>query len=100
MQQQQPVQALPSEPSRRAAAEALGERLREIADRRVWIPRLCYEILPVFYIFMGGAALLSTIFNRHWSWLVPHALLLGCFLIHLGLMVRRRRRRARQYRRS
>ncbi len=78
-----------------SAARQLGKQLRDIAERRVWLPRAIYESLPFVYILVGCSALLSTVFNRHWSWLVPHVFLLGCFLVHLGLMVRRRRMRAR-----
>jgi hypothetical protein len=78
-----------------SAARQLGKQLRDIAERRVWLPRAIYESLPFVYIVVGCLALLSTVYNRHWSWLVPHVFLFGCFLVHLGLMVRRRRIRAR-----
>ncbi len=76
-------------------AQELGERLRSIAAQRVWLPRLFYENLPLLYILMGAGAVVSTLFNQHWSWLLPHLGLLGCFLVHLGIMVHRARRRAR-----
>lgn len=66
-----------------------------MANQRIWLPQLLYESLPIIYILMGVVALLSTVFNRHWSWVVPHLFLLGCFLVHLGVMVRRLRQRAR-----
>jgi hypothetical protein len=78
-----------------AAINDIGDQLRSIAERKVWLPTLFYESLPVIYILVGVIALLSTLFNRHWSWLLPHMFLLGCFLVHMGVVVRRSRRRAR-----
>ena len=97
VQQEQSAQLMQQDAGQRvSSAQPLGDQLREIADRRIWLPRLFYESLPLLYILVGSAAVLSTIFNRHWSWMLPHVLLLGCFLVHLGLMVRRSRLRARR----
>ena len=73
----------------------IGGQLREIGQRNVWLPGFFYESLPVLYILIGILALVSAVFNRHWSWLVPHIVLVGCFFVHLGIMVRRARLKAR-----
>ena len=96
MRQNQTVHVLDSNTrSGMAAVRRLGRQLRDLAQQRVWLPRLIYESLPVLYIVLGVVAVLSALFNRHWSWVVPHVFLLGCFLLHLGTMVWRRRQRAR-----
>jgi hypothetical protein len=94
---QEQTAPLVTQPPRNAqdAVHELGDQLKGIAERKIWLPEFLYESLPMIYILIGVVALLSTLFNRHWSWLVPHLFLLGCLLIHLGLMFRRIRARSR-----
>lgn len=69
-----------------------------LARRRVWLPNWLYEALPYIYMIGGGIALTTTIFVNNWTWMLPHALLLGCFLVHIGagiLRMRHTRRRVK-----
>ena len=78
--------------------QSFTETLVTTATQRVWLPRWLYEALPYLYIIGGIVALVSSVYNRHWSWPLPHIILLGCFLIHGGLSVRRMRQRRRENR--
>ena len=71
-----------------------------LAHKRVWLPKWLYESLPYIYMIGGGIALTTTIFVNNWTWMLPHLLLLGCFLIHVGasiLRMRQTRRRTKNF---
>ena len=61
--------------------------------RKIWLPKLVYDLLPVFYIVSGIAALLATLYISEWFWVLPHYLLFSAACLHLGGMIVRRRHR-------
>ncbi len=67
-----------------------------LARRRVWLPGWLYEALPYIYMVGGGIALTTTIFVHNWTWMLPHLLLLGCFLFHIGAGILRMRQTRRR----
>ena len=62
-------------------------------SRKVWLPKLLYNLLPYFYFTAGFAAFLATMYISDWFWVLPHYLLFSVGCIHLGIVVFRRRRR-------
>jgi hypothetical protein len=78
----------------------LGETQRPTRDsgnflsRKIWLPKLFYELLPYFYVIAGIAAFLATLYISEWFWVLPHYLLFSVACVHLGVLVYRRRRRA------
>ena len=61
--------------------------------RKIWLPKLLYELLPYFYIAAGFAAFLATLYIGEWFWVLPHYLLFSIACVHLGIFVYRRRSR-------
>lgn len=74
--------------------QLLSRDAANIASRRIWLPRLVYDVLPYFYIASGFAALFATLYISAWFWVLPHYLLFSAACIHLGIVIQRRRRRA------
>jgi hypothetical protein len=70
-------------------------RAGRLLARKIWLPRFLYAILPWFYVGSGLLALLATVYISDWYWILPHYLLFSAGCLHLGVAVRRRRRRAR-----
>jgi len=66
---------------------------RSFMSRKVWLPKLLYNILPYFYLASGFAAFLATMYISDWFWVLPHYLLFSAACIHLGIIVYRRRSR-------
>jgi hypothetical protein len=66
-----------------------------ILKRKIWLPKLLYELLPYFYVAAGFAAFLATIYISEWFWVLPHYLLFSVACVHFGVFVYRRRRRPR-----
>ena len=62
--------------------------------RKIWLPKLVYDLLPWFYILASIAAFLATIYIESWFWVVPYSLLLSAACIHLAIFVFRSRHRA------
>lgn len=67
-----------------------------VLSRRIWLPKLLYAAVPYFYLFSGASALLATIYINHWSWILPHYLIFSVATLHMGALIVRRRRRARE----
>ena len=65
-----------------------------LLTRKIWLPKVLYELLPYFYVTAGFAAFLATIYISEWFWVLPHYLLFSVACVHLGILVYRRRRRA------
>jgi hypothetical protein len=63
----------------------------ELLSRKIWLPKLLYRALPLFYVVSGFAALLATIYISEWFWVLPHYLLFSAACLHMGLLVYRRR---------
>ena len=66
----------------------------EFATRKVWLPKLLYDVLPYFYLTSGFAAFFATLYISEWFWILPHYLLFSAACIHLGISVYARRRTA------
>jgi len=64
-------------------------------SRKIWVPKLLYNVLPYFYLFAGISALLTTFYISGWAWLLPHYLLFAIACLHMGLLVYRRRNKPR-----
>ena len=60
-------------------------------SRKIWLPKVLYNVLPYFYLFAGITALLTTIYISGWVWVLPHYLLFAVACLHMGLLVYRRR---------
>lgn len=65
----------------------------QVMSRKIWLPRLVYDILPYFYIASGFAALFATLYISAWFWVLPHYLLFSAACVHLGIVIQRRRSR-------
>ena len=69
------------------------QRKASLISRKIWLPRLLYSALPIFYIASGIAAFLATLYIDQWFWILPHYVLFSFACVHLGLLVYRKRRR-------
>ena len=67
----------------------------KMMSRKIWLPKLIYNILPFFYVLAGIGALLATIYINGWIWLLPHYLLFALACLHMGVLVYRRRNKPR-----
>ena len=62
-----------------------------LATKKIWIPKLIYDLLPYFYLASGFAAFFATLYISEWFWVLPHYLLFSAACVHLGALVYRRR---------
>jgi len=62
-----------------------------LATKKIWLPKLLYDVLPYFYLTAGFAALFATLYISEWFWVLPHYLLFSAACLHLGIAVYRRR---------
>ena len=60
-------------------------------SRKIWLPKVLYNVLPYFYLFAGISALLTTMYISGWVWVLPHYLLFAVACLHMSLLVYRRR---------
>jgi hypothetical protein len=67
-----------------------------LVGRKIWLPKLLYDALPYFYLGSGLSAFFATIYITEWFWVVPHYALFSFVCFHLGILVYRRRHRARR----
>ena len=65
----------------------------KLASKKIWLPKLLYDVLPYFYLTSGFAALFATLYISEWFWVLPHYLLFSVVCIHLGVVVFHRRRK-------
>ena len=81
---------------RASSRETRGNRQRTggLMSRKIWVPKLLYDVLPYFYLAAGFLAFLATLYISEWFWVLPHYVLFSIVCIHLGVLVYRRRRRA------
>jgi len=66
-----------------------------LLSRKVWLPKFLYTVLPYFYLVSGIGALVATMYIGHWSWIVPHYILFSAACLHMGILIYRRRNRAK-----
>lgn len=67
-------------------------------SRKVWLPKAIYVAIPYFYLTVGVAALLATLYIGDWHWVLPHYLFFSLACLHLGMLVMRRRRQPKKRR--
>ena len=67
-----------------------------LANRKIWLPKLLYDVIPCFYLTSGIVAFMATLYISEWFWVLPHYLIFSAACVHLGIFVYRRRRSARQ----
>jgi len=67
-----------------------------LATKKIWLPKLLYDLLPYFYLGSGIAAFFATLYISEWFWVLPHYLLFSAACVHFGALVYRRRRSERQ----
>ncbi len=63
----------------------------KLANRKIWIPKLLYDVLPYFYLTSGFVAFFATLYISEWFWVLPHYLLFSAACIHLGVFIYQRR---------
>jgi hypothetical protein len=73
----------------------LSSQPANLLTRKIWLPKLLYSALPFFYIIVGLLAFAATVYVSHWFWIVPHYLLFSAACLHMGVLIYRRRQRAR-----
>lgn len=81
------------------AAQRSGAHRRRITGwltRKIWLPKLVYEGLPLLYSLCGLLAIAATLFLPGWSWLIPFGWLLGLMCLHGAIVVSRIRRAYRR----
>lgn len=78
------------------STQRLVQRAARLASRKIWLPRLAYEVLPYFYLTAGFAALFATLYISEWFWVLPHYLLFSGACVHLAFAISRLRARRRR----
>ena len=68
-------------------------RTSGLMSRKIWLPKILYDILPYFYLAAGLLAFLATLYISEWFWVLPHYLLFSVVCVHLGILIYRRRQR-------
>jgi len=64
----------------------------DLVSRKLWLPKLLYDLLPYFYLTSGFVALFATLYISEWFWILPHYLLFSAACIQMGISVFKRRR--------
>jgi hypothetical protein len=75
------------------ATQNLTRSLEKIATKKIWLPRLLYDILPYFYLAAGIAAFFAALYISEWFWVLPQYILFSAACLHLAFAVYRRRRK-------
>lgn len=60
-------------------------RIRGVLLRKLWLPRVVYELLPYMYMLLGVGALISAVLTPDWTWVIPYIALVGLICLHAGL---------------
>ena len=76
--------------------QQLAKQAGNMVTRKIWLPKLLYDLVPYFYLTSGFAALFATLYVSDWFWILPHYLLFSAACIQLGLGVLGRRRRSKE----
>lgn len=80
-----------TKPTNLSETQNISRDAGEFLSRKIWLPKLLYRALPVFYVLSGFGALLATLYISEWFWVLPHYLLFSAACLHMGLLVFRRR---------
>ncbi len=81
-------------PARLTETQQVTRKTGNLVTRKIWLPKLLYDVLPFFYLVAGFLAFFATLYISEWFWVLPHYLLFSATCIHLGIIVFRRRKRA------
>ncbi len=84
-----------SKPAPLTDTQQLAERSEHLITRKIWLPKVLYDVLPYFYITSGTVALFTTLYISEWFWVLPHYLLFSVACVHFGIVIYRRRHRKR-----
>ena len=76
--------------------KSLEAKSGSLLRRKLWLPKILYSALPLFYIASGITAFLATLYINEWFWVLPHYALFSATCIHLGIYIYRRRRQPRK----
>lgn len=68
--------------------------LAKILLRRIWLPKILYEMIPYFYLATGLGALWSAIYIVDWFWFLPVYVIFSTACIHFACFLFGLRRRA------
>ena len=79
--------------------ETVVRRLRHLLLKRIWLPRIVYEILPLIYICSGLVALIAALYLPGWTWILPWAFVFGFAALHLGIGIAALRHKFRRTKR-
>ena len=82
-----------SESARLTETQQASHDAGKLLSRKIWLPKLLYNILPLFYIIAGVGAFFATLYVSEWFWVLPHYLLFSVACVHMGILVYRRRHR-------
>ena len=85
-------------PRRRQSSGGWTRQLRQILLRKLWLPRIVYELIPAVYILLGITALASAVYGHGWTWVLPYLVLIGVGCLHAGLAIAGLRYRFRRRR--
>lgn len=72
---------------RLSQTQKLGRWASRTAQRRIWLPKALYELIPWFYLLAGAAALLATLFVDGWLWVIPFYLIFSVICLHLAAAI-------------
>ncbi len=75
--------------------QQIDSKAGSLATKKIWLPKLLYDLLPYFYLASGFAAFFATLYISDWFWILPHYLLFSAACVHLGALVYHRRHAAR-----
>ena len=81
------------------ATQALPERRRNPLMRRIWLPKILYDLVPWFYLASGIVALLGALYINDWFWIVPQYFIFAAACVHAGYYIHRLRKRRAKSRR-
>lgn len=76
--------------------QQVDQKTGTLATKKIWLPKLLYDLLPYFYLVSGFGAFFATLYISEWFWVLPHYLLFSAACIHLGILVYHRRRTQRR----
>jgi hypothetical protein len=63
-----------------------------LESKKLWLPKLLYDLLPYFYLTSGFAALFAMLYISEWFWVLPLYLMFSAACIQMALAVFKRRR--------
>jgi hypothetical protein len=79
-----------------SSAQKVARRARDLASRKIWLPKLLYDCIPYFYLTAGFAAFFATLYISDWFWVLPHYILFSAACLHLSWVVYRKRKGPRR----